>query len=54
MPTYDYRCEDCGHEFELVLSISEHDKTTPACPKCQSQRVQQTVTGFNVRTSRKS
>jgi putative FmdB family regulatory protein len=54
MPTYDYRCEACGHEFEVVLSLTEHDKGKPACPKCQSQRVQQAVTAFSVKTSRKS
>ena len=22
MPTYDYRCEKCGHEFEIMLPIA--------------------------------
>lgn len=22
MPTYDYRCEECGHEFEVFQSMS--------------------------------
>jgi predicted nucleic acid-binding Zn ribbon protein len=26
MPIYEHRCRGCGHEFTLVLSISEHDK----------------------------
>jgi putative FmdB family regulatory protein len=32
MPTYDYACQDCGHEMEAFHSMS-----TPAltdCPKC--------------------
>ena len=30
MPTYDYRCEACDHEFELLLSSIRSDGfTTP-------------------------
>lgn len=29
MPTYDYRCEACGQEVELVQKISE--KEAPVC-----------------------
>jgi putative FmdB family regulatory protein len=54
MPTYEYRCEDCGHEFVTVLSISEHDKSKPPCPKCSSVKVQQAVSSVSVKTSRKS
>ena len=54
MPTYEYRCEECGHEFVVVLSISEHDKSRPACPKCKSEHVAQALSAFNVKTSRKS
>jgi putative FmdB family regulatory protein len=54
MPTYEYRCDDCGHEFAVVLSISEHDKAKPQCPKCASKTVQQTVSAVFVKTSRKS
>lgn len=32
MPTYDYQCERCGHEFELFQSISEAPKRK--CPEC--------------------
>jgi len=28
MPFYDYKCPECGHVEELMLSISEHDKDT--------------------------
>ena len=33
MPTYDYRCEACGHEFELFQAISEPVRRK--CPKCE-------------------
>lgn len=32
MPTYDYECSACGHEFELFQSISEPVKRK--CPEC--------------------
>lgn len=54
MPIYEYRCGGCGHEFTLVLSISEHDKATKQCPKCQSENVEQAVSAVFVKTSRKS
>jgi len=28
MPTYDYRCEKCGHEFEELLSVSRRKEPT--------------------------
>ena len=54
MPTYEYRCEDCGHEFVAVLTISEHDKGKPPCAKCKSEKVEQKLSGVSVKTSRKS
>jgi putative FmdB family regulatory protein len=35
MPTYGYRCGNCGHQFEIVQRISEEPLTT--CPKCQGK-----------------
>ncbi len=37
MPTYDYRCEACGHAFEQTHSI----KAEPIrkCPKCSKLKV---------------
>jgi putative FmdB family regulatory protein len=32
MPTYDYRCRKCGHEFELFQAITA--KPAKRCPKC--------------------
>jgi len=32
MPTYDYECDDCGHEFELFQSINDNVKRK--CPDC--------------------
>ena len=32
MPTYDYKCLDCGHTFEHFQRITEEPLKT--CPKC--------------------
>src|SRR5882762_87494 len=37
MPTYEYRCAACGHEFELFQSIKS--KPTRKCPKCGKNKV---------------
>jgi putative FmdB family regulatory protein len=39
MPTYDYRCRKCGHQFELFHGIK--DDAAKRCPKCRgvAQRV---------------
>ncbi|MBX7042246.1 MAG: zinc ribbon domain-containing protein [Ignavibacteria bacterium] len=40
MPTYQYRCGDCGHEFEVIQSMKEDKlKTCPACGKETLQRL---------------
>ncbi|HEX16729.1 MAG TPA: zinc ribbon domain-containing protein, partial [Deltaproteobacteria bacterium] len=36
MPIYEFRCEDCGEEFEtLVLSSKEEVR----CPQCRGEKV---------------
>ena len=37
MPTYDYLCEDCGHEFELFQSIT--DSVKRKCPECSKLKL---------------
>ena len=32
MPMYEYRCSDCGNQFELRQKFS--DEPVSACPKC--------------------
>jgi putative FmdB family regulatory protein len=35
MPTYGYRCSNCGHEFEIQQRMS--DAPLKVCPKCQGK-----------------
>ena len=40
MPTYDYRCTKCEHEWELFQSIkAEPEKKCPECGKRTAKRV---------------
>jgi putative FmdB family regulatory protein len=32
MPTYGYRCPECGHDYEVFQKIS--DATPAKCPRC--------------------
>ena len=35
MPTYQYACTECGHDFEQVQSFSDDALTT--CPECSGR-----------------
>jgi putative FmdB family regulatory protein len=39
MPTYSYRCEKCGKNFDRVETMSEHEAAKPQCLKCGSKKV---------------
>ena len=54
MPTYGFKCDKCKKKFELLMTISEYEKTKFRCPKCKSTRVTQQITSFQAVTSSKS
>lgn len=54
MPIYEYRCDDCGKEFSIKLSMTEHEKGNIACPDCKSVKVVQHYSSFFAKTSKKS
>ncbi|MGQ9584143.1 MAG: FmdB family zinc ribbon protein [Anaerolineae bacterium] len=42
MPIYEYRCEECGEEFEkFVRSMRGGEEVR--CPRCQSAKVQKRI-----------
>jgi len=41
MPTYEYRCEACGHQFEHFQSISS--PRLEVCPKCSKKRLNRLI-----------
>jgi len=53
MPHYEYHCEACKKDFELFLTLHEHEEPIK-CPKCGSRKVQQLMSAVMVVTSKKS
>ena len=41
MPTYDYRCEACRHEFDAFQSIT--DAALKKCPKCGKPKLRRLI-----------
>ena len=37
MPTYEYKCDACGHTFETFQQIT--DKPLKTCPKCRKKKL---------------
>jgi putative FmdB family regulatory protein len=33
MPLFEFKCNDCGHQFEELTSSTETE--LPACPECK-------------------
>ncbi len=44
MPIYEYHCDDCGSDFELLVR-SASDK--PNCIKCDSNKVDKKLSVFS-------
>jgi putative FmdB family regulatory protein len=36
MPIYEFRCDACGHIFEL-LAMGSDDQSEACCPQCQGK-----------------
>ncbi len=43
MPTYEYLCKNCGHEFEEFQSMSA--EPLKVCPKCNKEIIRKIGTG---------
>jgi putative FmdB family regulatory protein len=51
MPIYEYVCDDCGHEFELlVFSWSD----PPVCERCAGAQIRRVPSVFGVRSGGKT
>lgn len=45
MPTYEYRCDNCGHQFDEFQSITADALCD--CPKCKKSSLQRLIGGGN-------
>jgi len=44
MPTYNFTCGDCQHNFTIKASIQDKEKNSKeifVCPKCKSTNIKQ-------------
>ena len=41
MPTYQYRCKNCGNELEIVQKMTDNSLTT--CPKCEKETFERVI-----------
>jgi putative FmdB family regulatory protein len=41
MPTYEYRCDECGCEFELFQSMT--DRVKRKCPECGEPKLKRLI-----------
>lgn len=41
MPTYEYKCEDCGYEFEKFQTITS--RPLHKCPACKKQNLRRLI-----------
>ncbi len=51
MPIYEYRCRECGDEFELLV---RRDETGVKCPECDSSDIVRKFSAFAVKSSSSS
>jgi putative FmdB family regulatory protein len=46
MPFYEYRCQQCGHEFEAMRPMADRDRPC-TCPQCESTRAERKLSTFS-------
>ena len=49
MPIYEYQCEACGHQFDIIQKISDEKLTI--CSQCNKTKLKKLVTaaGFKLK-----
>ncbi len=45
MPTYQYECSACGHQFEILQSMN--DKRLSKCPECKKSKLERLIGSGN-------
>jgi putative FmdB family regulatory protein len=43
MPTYDYRCKQCGKKVSVFQNYEEYGVETVKCPHCESEDLQRLI-----------
>lgn len=40
---YQYQCEKCKEEFELMLTVTEYETVKATCPACNTNKVRRII-----------
>jgi putative FmdB family regulatory protein len=48
MPLFEFSCDDCGREFEDLLSKAEETDSNRKCPSCDSGKVTRKMSTFGI------
>ena len=54
MPTYEFKCKQCGKKFTVSETYHAHEQHCEKCPKCNSKDVEQLISPVYAKTSKKS
>lgn len=54
MPIYEFLCTICQKEVSLRLAVKELEAGDLKCPGCGKTALQQLITAFQTKTSKKS
>ena len=46
MPIYEFKCKECGHEFEVIMRASAN-KEDVVCPKCHAKNQDRLMSAFS-------
>ena len=49
MPLYEYRCEECGVQFEKLVGASSRDDVE--CTECGAEKTERQVSTFAARST---
>lgn len=48
MPIYNFRCEECGRSFDLLVGAPNEERKIK-CSHCGSKRVEKNLTTFGIK-----
>jgi putative FmdB family regulatory protein len=54
MPTYEYRCSDCGKRVSIFQSYEDYGREPVQCPNCGSENFKRLITRVRVLRSEES
>jgi putative FmdB family regulatory protein len=54
MPLFDFRCQSCSHEFEVLVRPASHGDPPPSCPACGGDKLDRLLSTFALSSREKT